>query len=106
MSILNNNKHITINNHFGWLKWCNLILYIYPFPLFKNFLTYLAALAHTAHAGLVVDFPLFSSFLIFTPRQQGWLASTISCLLACKPLNNTKFTNTFLFLFRGKFDNI
>src|SRR3954447_21584782 len=64
--------------------------YIYPFPLLKIFLAYLATLAHTAHADLVVDFPLFSSFLIFTPRQQGWLASTISCPLVCNPLNNTR----------------
>src|SRR3954454_14612105 len=67
--------------------------YIYiSFPLFKIFfLTCLATLAHTAHADLVVDFPLFSSFLIFTPRQQGWLASTISCPLACNSSNNTQF---------------
>src|SRR5437667_1528552 len=52
------------------------------FPSFKNFLTF-SSRAHGAR-GFSCRIPLFRSLLIFTPRQQGWLASTISHTFACK----------------------
>ena len=52
------------------------------FPSFKIFLTFF--FSRTRRTRISVDFPYFRSLLIFTPRQQGWLASTISHFFACK----------------------
>ncbi len=52
------------------------------FPSFKNFLTF--SFSRTRRTRIQFRIPLFRSLLIFTPRQQGWLASTISHTFACK----------------------
>src|SRR5204863_10046178 len=52
------------------------------FPSYKIFLTF-PSRAHGAR-GFSYRIPYFRSLLIFTPRQQGWLASTTSHTFACK----------------------
>src|SRR4051812_33370467 len=63
-----------------------------PFKIFPLFPTSLLpyARAHGAH-GFSIRYPLYSPFFlnIFTPRQQGWLALTISRSLICNLLSNT-----------------
>src|SRR5436309_13054618 len=81
------------DNCFGWLKWCNLFLYIYiyPFPPFKIsllFPTSLRSLAHTAHADLVLDFPFtfpyFLNIYLSSARVVGFHHFTLSRLQPIK----------------------
>src|SRR5436190_23974422 len=90
----NNNSN---NLHLGGLSVQPHFTYIYSSSYLKIFLLF--SLAHTAHADLVVEFLYFRSLLIFTPRQQGWLASTISHTFACKTYEIYKIL-LFTLLFR------
>src|SRR6266487_269814 len=59
------------------------------FPSFKNFLTF--SFSRTRRTRISVEVFYFLFLLIFTHRQQGWLASTISHYLVCKTHEIYKF---------------